>query len=310
MEINITTGGVSVLCIKIAPSQDRFACGAVEAPLKVYDIGTGTELISFSDTNYDSVSALGWKEWGAESYVVAGYAESGYLRIISSQGENALKYAAKNSTDYGFPHAAQLHSQRINSLEIIDNKVFTISDDSTLVKFSLEKEDTHFTYTRKQEKRIRMGYQVRTWDAEKLLVFNTWQIVGDRTYVISLIHADTFKVLKKWKLFTQEVIDFAKVSDSAFVFAGSEKKLTVYDWETNKITNECETEEPPRHFCVHGAQIIHSEGQKIVVRDRKSLEKINEIGKLPHNISAMDMSKDSKIVVAGDEDGNVLVVMS
>jgi WD40 repeat protein len=307
MELRINTGGASVLCLKISPSQDYFACGLEESPLKVYNILTGEEIIAFSDAHYDSVSALGWKEWGTECYVVAGYAQSGYLRIVNLQGENALKYTAKNSSDYGFPSAAQLHSKRVNSLEIIDNQVFTASEDKNLVRFSLEKKGEYFAYTRQQEKRARIGHLVKIWDQDRLLVLNSWQIIGEITYVVSLVQANTFKTLKKWSLFRQEVVDFAKLSDTTFVFAGNENKLWVWDWETNQIINECKTQKVPRHFRVLGEQIFHSEGQEIVVRNSKTLEKINVVNTFSKNISAMDISKDGRIIVAGDEDGDIFI---
>jgi|GEM_PF-2700882 len=304
--MKINTHSNSVFDIRIAPDQKKFACSLIDAPLKIFDLESGEVLASHTDINGDSSWSLDWFQFEEKEFIVSGYGNYGYVRIIDSNGNDKLAYV-KKSPDFGYPNAAQLHSNSVWKIRVIGNQSFSVSDDGTLTRLDLEfnPEKEMFNYTRKHEKRLSIYGKLHDFCQ---FVENQF-LIGQRE-VIGATPQKRFSASSAGLYLghTDRVVSICKLNDTQFLSGSWDKTIKLWTIGQREPVRSIDLDDVVYNLTMLDNKLIHTCGKSIVVRDHKNLEVITKIDLSDATLRCFDISKDKKTLVAGDEEGMVYIV--
>jgi len=298
--MKIETNATSAFDIKISPSQTKIACALIGHPLSILDIKTGEVLVNYTDRNYDSAWTVDWYKHNDKEYVVSGYGTGGYVRIIGEEGKDMLKYTRK-STDYGYPDAAQLHSNSIWKLVIVDNYSYSVSDDGTIARLQLEFREDAFVYTRKHEKKTLIWgniYNILPFDSDHLVI-----AIGHDIAKIRILQK---KFLNTYSEHNGRVRSLCKLSERTFVSASEDHSIKLWDIDKEEALKTIQLDATPTQVKCFNDYLIHSQGNQLVIRN-KDLELVKEITLVAEKIICFDLTNDGKTLVVGDENGNIFI---
>lgn len=303
--IKIETDSMSIHDIKISPNQDKLACALIEAPLKVFDITSGKEIISYKDSNYDSAWSIDWHKVKEEEFVLAGYGNSGYMRIIDLEGEDRLKYG-RSSSDYGYPDAAQLHSDSVWKLRVLNDQSYSVSDDGSFTRLNLIlNKDGFFTYSRKNEKRLSIYgslYDICFFDQHYI-------IIAKNNLLIKLSQE---KFSAKGLLFFNEhqdrVVSVCKLNDQKIISGSEDKTMKIWDIHDENSEQTIKLDSTPYCLMSSNDHIFHISKNKVIIRQKTDFSIIETIVFGTANLMTFDVSNDLKTIVAGDEDGVIYII--
>ena len=301
--IKIETNSISVFDLKISPAQNSFAAGLIEAPLKVYSIADGKELLSIKDRKYDSAWAVDWYMQNDSTYLLAGYGTNGYIRIFDSAGENVLRYL-RNSRDVGFPDAASMHTNSIWRIKVIGDQLFSVSDDKKMSSLKLAWNGTHFEFGGGCAKYLVVNkpvYEFLHWKK------NTGFITDDDGTIYQ-VHLRTMKIITSFQGHTNRVVSLAKMDEKHLISFSWDKSIKLWDITTGEIIKELVLENAGYKIMVFQNSIFHTDGNYIVERDKETWEKISEHQHHKCELRIFDITSDGEKMVLGYNDGVIVII--
>jgi WD40 repeat protein len=298
----IETESCSIFDIKISPSQDSFAAALIEAPVKVFAIATGAELLSISDAYGDSAWTVDWSAVDNNLFLFAGYGTSGYVKIFDSEGKSVLS-CIKQSKDFGSPDAAQLHSNSIWRIKVIDNVLYTVSDDCKMFRTKLLWNGTYFEYNRSTPKCLDCSFVDRYY--EFIQWNNNFGLLASEA--IFLVNLKTMKIEATFKGHLRKVISLAKIDSERFISSSWDNTLKIWDFNTGEIVKNISLQETVYKVLVVNNRLFHSEGHLIFERDVATFDIIQSYDFHKYTVKTFDITSDGKIMISGDDNGVVFV---
>lgn len=301
--MKIDTQSVSVFDVRIAPDQQRFACALVSAPVKVFALPDGEELLAVKDAHYDSAWSVDWLKEKSKTYLLAGYGENGYLRILDDTGKNVLKYSTRSS-DFGYPDAAQLHTDSIQCIRVVGQELISVAHNGSMVKFPLEQAKTgtfKFKDSLLHYKKLKSTLRdVCLWQDGQVFVCND---AGK----ILLIDLKKWTNPRSWVAHDAEVISLAKLNHDLLISAGWDDKIKVWNVAEKAVVREFEVSESVNKVFALNGKIVHNDGPKILVKDAESFATLQEINSHESEVLTFDLTRDGKTLVSGDDEGMVCI---
>ncbi|WP_196889036.1 hypothetical protein [Aureivirga sp. CE67] len=296
----IDTQSLGVSSLKISPNQDKVALGFMEGPLKVYDMRSEKILMIYEDRLFHSVTTLDWFESVNEEFVIVGY-DSGYIRIIDMNGEDRLKYQ-RNSSDYGYPFAAQLHPVDVQKLKVISNQSFSISTDGVYAKLELDIDNKgYFKYSRAKEYRKKIGR------------FMTDVEVFNKEYLL-IIQYDSILKLPQNKFHIREIQYFQDETEftticslnvNYFITGSKNKELKIWNSEQSKSIKTIALNGIPYNLNIKNDFIFYMTTNSIHVREKSTFELLHELDFKDKIIQNFDVSEDLELLIVGFKSGEI-----
>lgn len=303
--MKINTHSNSVFDLRISPDQDKFACSLIDAPLKIFSLETGELLASHTDSNMDSSWSLDWFKFEEKEFIVSGYGDSGYIRIIDTSGKDKLAYLRK-SEDFGYPDAAQLHSNSVWKVRIINNESYSVADDGTFSKLTLvfNPEKETFNYTRALEKRVAIN-RSRLYD---FCVLNEHQfLLANDNDIFETTKRFSRSCMGLYQGHTNRVISVCKLNDQQFLSSSWDKTIKLWTIGKYEPVSSIDLDEVAWNLRISDNKLFHTEGKAIIIRNIESLEITEKIDLSEADLRCFDLSEHKKTLVAGDEAGNVYI---
>ena len=303
--MKLNSQAMDVFDIRISLNQDKFACSLIESPLKIFDLTSGELIAQHVDSNYDSSWSLDWFQINKEEFLVSGYGNNGYVRIIDSQGKDRLKYARK-SDDIGYPDAAQLHSNSVWKIRTINGECFSVADDGVMARLKLDYDASKnsFKYTRKHETRLPIYgklYDFCQFHENHFLIAHKNGIYETAKKRFSSSCAGYYKG------HSNRVISVCKLNDKQFVSSSWDKTIILWNIDQYSPLESFKTSNAAYNLLVKNGQVFHADGGSIVIRGIKDLKVVDNIKITEKKLKCFDITDDLKTIVAGDERGNIFI---
>lgn len=304
--MKINTNSNSVFDIRISPDQKMFACSLIDAPLKIYSLESGELLASHADINGDSSWSLDWLKYEEQEFVISGYGTTGYIRIIDCAGNDKLTYA-KKSPDFGYPNAAQLHSNSVWKIRVIGNQSFSVSDDGSFTRLDLEynPEKGTFNYTRKLEKRLSIYGNLHDFchfEDNQFLIAQREDIYSTPKNKFSASSAGLYLG------HSNRVVSICKLNDTQFLSSSWDNTIKLWNIGKREPVRSIDVDDIGYNLTVLDAFVLHTSGKSIAVRKVENLELIKNIDVSDAALKCFDITTDRQTLIAGDEEGMAFVV--